>query len=325
MLPTRPAAGLSRERRRALSLPSFFRVGVTSRSGRGAARRDAPPAARTARGFRQAQERFSRAVCSQATWGFYRALPRMCTAARVGSRPAGLLSLRRSRTGRAAVPARRRRRVVARAARVLEPQGELIALRDIDVLVVPALAVDLQGRGWAGAAVTTTPRWRRSSGRAPPWSSNLSLCPRSRWASMIAGRRRLHGGAAGPGEERALKVPVPGDIVGKPGRAACATSCPSFASGTARPVRGQLGEFGGRRPGSRRKARTSCSRRGWTCSPRQPHLEQARDPAVSRSDRSRQLRPANYPDGAPGRGHAVVTSRGGSKLWGGETWRAGSS
>jgi metallophosphoesterase (TIGR00282 family) len=29
---------------------------------------------------------------------------------------------------------------------------------------------------------------------------------------------------------------------------------------------------------------------------------------------SRQLRPANYPDGAPGRGHAVVTSRAGSKL-----------
>jgi len=29
---------------------------------------------------------------------------------------------------------------------------------------------------------------------------------------------------------------------------------------------------------------------------------------------SRQLRPANYPDGAPGRGHAVVTSRSGAKL-----------
>jgi 2',3'-cyclic-nucleotide 2'-phosphodiesterase len=29
---------------------------------------------------------------------------------------------------------------------------------------------------------------------------------------------------------------------------------------------------------------------------------------------SRQLRPANYPDGAPGRGHAVVTSPGGRKL-----------
>ena len=29
---------------------------------------------------------------------------------------------------------------------------------------------------------------------------------------------------------------------------------------------------------------------------------------------SRQLRPANYPDGAPGRGHAVVTARGGHKL-----------
>jgi metallophosphoesterase (TIGR00282 family) len=29
---------------------------------------------------------------------------------------------------------------------------------------------------------------------------------------------------------------------------------------------------------------------------------------------SRQLRPANYPDGAPGRGHGVVTSKSGSKL-----------
>jgi len=31
-------------------------------------------------------------------------------------------------------------------------------------------------------------------------------------------------------------------------------------------------------------------------------------------DGSRQLRPANYPDGAPGRGHGVVSSRSGSKL-----------
>jgi len=36
-------------------------------------------------------------------------------------------------------------------------------------------------------------------------------------------------------------------------------------------------------------------------------------PYLARSG-SRQLRPANYPDGAPGRGHGVVTSRDGRKL-----------
>ena len=83
-----------------------------------------------------------------------------------------------------------------------------------------------------------------------------------------------------------MKVLFLGDIVGKPGRAAVRHFVPVL-----RERHGLDLLTGGNHTWSKREIL--------------PYLDQ---------NGSRQLRPANYPDGAPGRGHAVIASPGGRKL-----------
>jgi len=97
---------------------------------------------------RQAQERLLASGLLTGNVGLYRALPSECgtdlLASALGQRACfpcvvpGQAVLQFRRDGGGAW--------LRGPLGVLEPQGELIALRDIDVLVVPALAVDLQGR-----------------------------------------------------------------------------------------------------------------------------------------------------------------------------------
>jgi 2',3'-cyclic-nucleotide 2'-phosphodiesterase len=112
-----------------------------------------------------------------------------------------------------------------------------------------------------------------------------------------------------------LKVLFLGDIVGKPGRAAVRHFLPILRA------RHQLDLCVG-------NSENSAGGAGITPESAEDLLDAGLDlltggnhtwsrreilPYLER-DGSRQLRPANYPDGAPGRGHGVVTSRSGSKL-----------
>ena len=50
-----------------------------------------------------------------------------------------------------------------------EPPRGVTAITSADLVIVPALAVDRGGRGWAGAEAPTTGRWPGSAPPSPRW------------------------------------------------------------------------------------------------------------------------------------------------------------
>jgi len=112
-----------------------------------------------------------------------------------------------------------------------------------------------------------------------------------------------------------LKVLFLGDIVGKPGRAAVRHFVPVLRArhGLDLCVGNSENSAGG--AGITPESADDLLEAGLDLLTGGNHTWSKREilPYLDRT-RSRQLRPANYPDGAPGRGHAVVTSPGGRKL-----------
>jgi len=112
-----------------------------------------------------------------------------------------------------------------------------------------------------------------------------------------------------------LKVLFLGDIVGKPGRAAVRHFVPILRERHRLDLCVGNSENSAGGAGITPEKRGRAARGGLDLLTGGNHTWSKREilPYLDRTG-SRQLRPANYPDGAPGRGHAVVTSRGGSKL-----------
>ena len=112
-----------------------------------------------------------------------------------------------------------------------------------------------------------------------------------------------------------MKVLFLGDIVGKPGRAAVRHFVPVLRErhGLDLCVGNSENSAGG--AGITPESADDLLEAGLDLLTGGNHTWSKREilPYLDR-DGSRQLRPANYPDGAPGRGHAVVTSPGGRKL-----------
>jgi len=112
-----------------------------------------------------------------------------------------------------------------------------------------------------------------------------------------------------------LKVLFLGDIVGKPGRAAVRHFVPVLRErhGLDLCVGNSENSAGG--AGITPESADDLLEAGLDLLTGGNHTWSKREilPYLDR-DGSRQLRPANYPDGAPGRGHAVLTSPGGRKL-----------
>jgi metallophosphoesterase (TIGR00282 family) len=112
-----------------------------------------------------------------------------------------------------------------------------------------------------------------------------------------------------------LKVLFLGDIVGKPGRAAVRHFVPVLRErhGLDLCVGNSENSAGG--AGITPESADDLLEAGLDLLTGGNHTWSKREilPYLDRNG-SRQLRPANYPDGAPGRGHAVVTSPGGRKL-----------
>jgi metallophosphoesterase (TIGR00282 family) len=112
-----------------------------------------------------------------------------------------------------------------------------------------------------------------------------------------------------------LKVLFLGDIVGKPGRTAVRHFVPILRErhGLDLCVGNSENSAGG--AGITPESAEDLLEAGLDLLTGGNHTWSKREilPYLDRSG-SRQLRPANYPDGAPGRGHGVVTSRGGRKL-----------
>jgi len=112
-----------------------------------------------------------------------------------------------------------------------------------------------------------------------------------------------------------LKVLFLGDIVGKPGRAAVRHFVPVLRErhGLDLCVGNSENSAGG--AGITPESADDLLDAGLDLLTGGNHTWSKREilPYLDRAG-SRQLRPANYPDGAPGRGHAVVTSPGGRKL-----------
>jgi len=112
-----------------------------------------------------------------------------------------------------------------------------------------------------------------------------------------------------------LKVLFLGDIVGKPGRAAVRHFVPVLRErhGLDLCVGNSENSAGG--AGITPESADDLLEAGLDLLTGGNHTWSKREilPYLDR-DGSRQLRPANYPDGAPGRGHAVVTSPAGRKL-----------
>lgn len=101
----------------------------------------------TAEASRAAQERLLASGLLTGTVGLYRPLPTECGAELVASALGDRACFPCVVAGRAELQFRRAGSAWTRGALgVLEPGGEPVALDEIDVLVVPALAVDLQGR-----------------------------------------------------------------------------------------------------------------------------------------------------------------------------------
>jgi 5-formyltetrahydrofolate cyclo-ligase len=96
---------------------------------------------------RAAQERLLASGLLTGTVGLYRALPTECATDLLASALGERACFPCVVPGRAELEYRRAGSAWTRGALgVLEPGGEPVALGDIDVLVVPALAVDLEGR-----------------------------------------------------------------------------------------------------------------------------------------------------------------------------------
>jgi hypothetical protein len=112
-----------------------------------------------------------------------------------------------------------------------------------------------------------------------------------------------------------LKVLFLGDIVGKPGRTAVRHFVPILRErhGLELCVGNSENSAGG--AGITPESAEDLLEAGLDLLTGGNHTWSKREilPYLDRSG-SRQLRPANYPDGAPGRGHGVVTSRSGRKL-----------
>ena len=112
-----------------------------------------------------------------------------------------------------------------------------------------------------------------------------------------------------------MKVLFLGDIVGKPGRAAVRHFVPVLRErhGLDLCVGNSENSAGG--AGITPESADDLLEAGLDLLTGGNHTWSKREilPYLDR-DGSRQLRPANYPDGAPGRGHAVLTSPGGRKL-----------
>jgi len=112
-----------------------------------------------------------------------------------------------------------------------------------------------------------------------------------------------------------LKVLFLGDIVGKPGRTAVRHFVPILRErhGLELCVGNSENSAGG--AGITPESADDLLEAGLDLLTGGNHTWSRREilPYLDRSG-SRQLRPANYPDGAPGRGHGVVTSPGGRKL-----------
>jgi 2',3'-cyclic-nucleotide 2'-phosphodiesterase len=112
-----------------------------------------------------------------------------------------------------------------------------------------------------------------------------------------------------------LKVLFLGDIVGKPGRAAVRHFVPVLRErhGLDLCVGNSENSAGG--AGITPESADDLLEAGLDLLTGGNHTWSKREilPYLDRNG-SRQLRPANYPQGAPGRGHAVVTSPGGRKL-----------
>jgi len=112
-----------------------------------------------------------------------------------------------------------------------------------------------------------------------------------------------------------LKVLFVGDIVGKPGRTAVRHFVPILRErhGLDLCVGNSENSAGG--AGITPESAEDLLEAGLDLLTGGNHTWSKREilPYLARSG-SRQLRPANYPDGAPGRGHGVVTSRDGRKL-----------
>jgi 2',3'-cyclic-nucleotide 2'-phosphodiesterase len=112
-----------------------------------------------------------------------------------------------------------------------------------------------------------------------------------------------------------LKVLFLGDIVGKPGRAAVRHFVPVLRErhGLDLCVGNSENSAGG--AGITPDSADDLLEAGLDLLTSGNHTWSRREilPYLERNG-SRQLRPANYPDGAPGRGHAIVTSRSGRKL-----------
>jgi 2',3'-cyclic-nucleotide 2'-phosphodiesterase len=112
-----------------------------------------------------------------------------------------------------------------------------------------------------------------------------------------------------------LKVLFLGDIVGKPGRAAVRHFVPILRERYALDVCLGNSENSAGGAGITPDSADDLLEAGLDLLTSGNHTWSRREivPYLERSG-SRQLRPANYPDGAPGRGHAIVTGRGGRKL-----------
>jgi len=112
-----------------------------------------------------------------------------------------------------------------------------------------------------------------------------------------------------------LKVLFLGDIVGKPGRAAVRHFVPILRERHALDVCVGNSENSAGGAGITPESADDLLEAGLDLLTSGNHTWSRREilPYLDRRG-SRQLRPANYPDGAPGRGHAIVTGRGGRKL-----------
>ena len=112
-----------------------------------------------------------------------------------------------------------------------------------------------------------------------------------------------------------MKVLFLGDIVGKPGRAAVRHFVPMLRERHALDVCIGNSENSAGGAGITPDSADDLLDAGLDLLTSGNHTWTRREilPYLDRSG-SRQLRPANYPDGAPGRGHAIVGGRGGRKL-----------
>ena len=112
-----------------------------------------------------------------------------------------------------------------------------------------------------------------------------------------------------------MKVLFLGDIVGKPGRAAVRHFVPILRERHALDVCVGNSENSAGGAGITPESADDLLEAGLDLLTSGNHTWSRREilPYLDRRG-SRQLRPANYPDGAPGRGQAIVTGRGGRKL-----------